>query len=165
MNFREKILSHDSLEGWRRRLHDRGDVVVATNGCFDLLHIGHVEYLESARRLGDVLVVGVNGDASVRTLKGRDRPIFPEADRAAMVAALASVDAVAIFYETDALQFLKAARPSIYVKGGDYCLDTINQTERQWVETHGGRIVILAEVPGISTRRIIRQLHRLGDLV
>ena len=105
-----------------------------TNGCFDLLHVGHVTYLEAARNLGDCLLVGVNGDAGVRELKGTGRPINVEQDRAAVLAALQSVDALSIFPEATATRFLRLAEPDIYVKGGDYTLETLNQEERRAVE-------------------------------
>src|SRR5260221_9118997 len=102
MNFREKILSWESLPAWRKALRDQKKTLVVTNGCFDILHPGHVFYLEAARNEGDVLLVAVNGDASVRELKGPARPINNEGDRAAVVAALASVDAVCIFHDRNA---------------------------------------------------------------
>ncbi|HEV2392497.1 MAG TPA: D-glycero-beta-D-manno-heptose 1-phosphate adenylyltransferase [Verrucomicrobiae bacterium] len=139
----------------------RGKRLVVTNGCFDLLHLGHVTYLEDARKLGDALLVGLNGDASVRTLKGPGRPVNPEADRAAVVAALASVDGVFIFQEQTATAFLKQAQPDIYVKGGDYTLETINQDERRLVEAGGGKVVILPVVPGRSTTRLLETLAKL----
>ncbi|MCP5517329.1 MAG: adenylyltransferase/cytidyltransferase family protein [Verrucomicrobiales bacterium] len=158
MDFRDKILSGDGLANWRAQLRAEGRRLVATNGCFDLLHLGHVTYLEAARRLGDALLVGVNSDASVRALKGPDRPLNAEQDRAAVVAALESVSAVCIFPEREALAFLERTTPDIYVKGGDYTVDTINQTERRLIESIGGRVVVLGGVPGRSTTRL---LHRL----
>ena len=112
----------------------RGKRLVVTNGCFDVLHLGHVTYLETARSQGDALLVGVNGDAAVHELKGPDRPVNPEADRAALLAALESVDGVCIFAEATAIRFLTVAEPDIYVKGGDYTLDTLNQEERRSIE-------------------------------
>lgn len=138
-----------------------GKKLVVTNGCFDLLHLGHVTYLESARNQGDALLVGLNGDDSVRQLKGDSRPLNSETDRAAVVAALQSVDGVCIFAEKTALRFLTAARPDVYVKGGDYTLATINQDERQAVEQGGGSIVILPFVPGKSTTALLEKIARL----
>ena len=132
-----------------------------TNGCFDLLHLGHVTYLETARSQGDALLVGVNSDDAVRQLKGPDRPVTPEDDRAAVLAALESVDGVCIFAESTATRFLAAAQPDIYVKGGDYTLDTLNQEERRTVERAGGRIVIIPFVPGRSTTATLKKIMRL----
>ena len=138
-----------------------GKRLVVTNGCFDLLHLGHVTYLETARQQGDALLVGVNSDAAVRQLKGPERPVTPEDDRAAVVAALESVDGVCIFAESTATRFLAAAQPDIYVKGGDYTLDTLNQDERRTVERAGGRIVIIPFVPGKSTTALLKKIMRL----
>jgi rfaE bifunctional protein nucleotidyltransferase chain/domain len=129
-----------------------------TNGCFDLLHAGHVTYLEAARNLGGALLIGLNSDTSVRSLKGSTRPLNSEQDRATVIAALQCVDGVAIFSETRADRFLQLVLPDIYVKGGDYTLDTLDQTERRTVETAGGRIVILPLVPGKSTTSLIAKI-------
>lgn len=158
MNFRSKLLSLEELAGWRAARRAAGARVVATNGCFDLLHLGHVTYLEAARALGDALLVGVNGDASVRALKGAGRPLNSERDRALVLAALASVDAVYVFPELTALAFLDRVRPDIYAKGGDYSVDTINQEERRFVEGYGGRVVVLGGVPGKSTTQLAHRL-------
>lgn len=131
---------------------------MVTNGCFDLLHLGHVTYLEKARNLGDLLLVGVNSDAAVRGLKGEGRPVNDENDRAAVLAALESVDAICIFPDVRATQFLAAAQPDIYVKGGDYTLETLDQTERRVVEQGGGKIELIPFVPGKSTTRILQKL-------
>ena len=138
-----------------------GKRLVVTNGCFDLLHLGHVTYLETARHEGDALLVGVNSDAAVRQLKGPDRPVTPEEDRAAVLAALESVDGVCVFAEPTATRFLAAAQPDIYVKGGDYTLDTLNREERQTVERAGGKIVIIPSVPGKSTTALLTKISRL----
>jgi len=159
MDFTRKILSAATLPGWREELRRRGRKLVATNGCFDLLHLGHVTYLQQARGLGDALLVGLTCDAQVRRLKGPGRPLNREADRAGVVAALESVDAVLVFAELDARHFLEAARPDIYAKGGDYTLDTINQDERRLLEKLGVAIVILPAVPGQSTSATLRKLQ------
>ena len=138
-----------------------GRKLVVTNGCFDILHLGHVTYLESARNFGDALLVGINGDEATRQLKGPGRPVNAEADRATVLAALASVDGVCIFPEKAATKFLSAARPDIYVKGGDYTLDTLNQDERRAVEQAGGKIVIIPFVPGKSTTAVLEKISRL----
>jgi len=161
VSLREKIIAWDNLPEWRAALRAGGKRLVVTNGCFDLLHVGHVTYLETARHQGDALLVGVNGDAAVRELKGPDRPVTPEQDRAAVLAALESVDGVCIFAAATATRFLAAAQPDIYVKGGDYTLDTLNQDERRTVEQAGGRIVIIPFVPGKSTTALLRKISRL----
>lgn len=132
-----------------------------TNGCFDLLHAGHVVYLETARRQGDCLLVGLNGDASVRALKGEGRPINPEEDRARVLAALQCVDAVCVFPEPAATAFLRVAQPDIYVKGGDYRLETLHPEERSVVEQGGGQIVLVPFVPGKSSTMLLEKLRRL----
>ena len=151
----------EKLPAWRAAMRASGKKLVVTNGCFDLLHPGHVVYLESARNLGDALLIGVNGDDSVRQLKGDGRPVNPEADRAAVLAALQSVDGACIFAEKTATRFLAAAQPDIYVKGGDYTLETLNQDERRAVESGGGKIVIIPFVPGKSTTAILARISRL----
>ena len=131
-----------------------------TNGCFDILHAGHVTYLAAARALGDALLVGLNSDASVRALKGAGRPVNPEQDRATVLAALAAVDGVSLFEEMDALRLLAEVKPDIYAKGGDYTIDTINQPERQMVEGAGGKVVILPGVPGRSTTNVLAKIAK-----
>ena len=159
MSFREKIIAWDTLPQWREALRTSGKRLVVTNGCFDLLHVGHVTYLETARQQGDALLVGLNGDASVRQLKGPDRPVNSEYDRAVVLAALESIDGVCIFAEPTATRFLAAARPDIYVKGGDYNLDTLNQEERRIVEQAGGKIVIVPCFPGKSTTALLKKIN------
>jgi rfaE bifunctional protein nucleotidyltransferase chain/domain len=161
MNAAEKILSQDKLPAWRERLRAAGRRLVVTNGCFDLLHRGHVTYLEAARAQGDALLVGVNADASVRELKGPHRPVNEEDDRAFVLAALACVDGVCIFREKTALRFLTEVKPDIYAKGGDYTIDTINQEERRLVEGMGGKVVVLPGVPGKSTTALLEKISRL----
>lgn len=158
MSLRDKIVAFENLPAWRDRQRAAGRRVVVTNGCFDLIHLGHVVYLEAARALGDCLLVGLNSDASVRVLKGAARPINPEQDRAGVLAALAAVDAVCIFPDLDALNFLRAAEPDIYAKGGDYTIETINQPERRLVEARGSRVVVLPGVAGRSTTATLRRM-------
>ena len=158
MRCAEKILSSNTVERWRQQQHDCGNRVVVTNGCFDLLHAGHVSYLEAAREQGDSLLVGVNSDVTVRELKGPGRPVNSEHDRALVVAALESVNAVFIFPERDAVEFLRKVNPDIYVKGGDYTLDTMNQDERRLIEQMGGRVVLLGHVPGKSTTHLLKKI-------
>jgi D-glycero-beta-D-manno-heptose 1-phosphate adenylyltransferase len=159
VNFREKIIRWDDLVRWRAAQRAARKVLVVTNGCFDLLHLGHVSYLEQARNLGDSLLIGLNGDASVRELKGPQRPINLAQDRAAVLAALESVTAVCIFAERTATRFLSLVQPDIYVKGGDYTLESVDQEERQVVERAGGRMVIIPLVPGKSTTRLLEQME------
>ena len=161
MKSADKIIAWEQLPAWRSALRAKGRKLVVTNGCFDLLHRGHVAYLEAARALGDVLLVGVNSDAGVRELKGPDRPVNPEADRAAVLAALESVDAVCVFTDRTALRFLSAVQPDIYAKGGDYTVDTINQDERRLIEQLGGKVVIVPGVAGKSTTALLEKISRL----
>jgi len=132
--------------------------VVATNGCFDLLHVGHVRFLQDAKKRGDLLIVGVNGDRSVRELKGEGRPVNGEADRAEVVAGLGCVDAVVIFPEKRATEFLRAVRPEVYVKGGDYQADQLDKDEVTVVKEGGGEVQVLALTPGRSTTAVLQKL-------
>jgi rfaE bifunctional protein nucleotidyltransferase chain/domain len=161
MSFRDKILSLAALPAWRRALRDAGKKLVVTNGCFDILHTGHVTYLEAARQQGDALLVGVNGDASVRQLKGEGRPVNSEADRAAVLAALHAVDAVCIFAEMRATGFLSLAQPDIYVKGGDFTVEQLPREERDIVAGFGGKITTAGFVPGKSTTSLLEKIARL----
>ena len=161
MNFEEKIIAWAELPAWRAKVRASGKRLVVTNGCFDLLHRGHVTYLQAARSQGDVLLVGLNSDESVRQLKGADRPLNAEQDRAAVLAALESVDAVCIFAEKTATRFIERAQPDIYVKGGDYTVETLNQDERKVVESAGGKIMVLPVVPGKSTTALLKKLSTL----
>lgn len=158
-SFRDKLISRQDLPAWRKAQRAAGFRVVVTNGCFDLLHVGHATYLEAARALGDRLLVGVNSDASVGRLKGPTRPVNREQDRAALVAALASVDAVCLFDETSAEEFLRLAGPDVWAKGADYTLATLNQNERRAVESVGGEIRFLELVPGRSTTATLQRLQ------
>src|SRR5947207_6462645 len=125
-----KVVSMCELPARLKKMRAGGKKIVATNGCFDLLHAGHVRYLAAARALGDILVVGLNADQSVRELKGADRPINNEKDRAEVLAALESVDFVTIFPELRATHFIEGAAPDVYVKGGDYNSESLNPEER-----------------------------------
>ncbi|MCL4685026.1 adenylyltransferase/cytidyltransferase family protein [Myxococcota bacterium] len=150
---RGKLLSRASAAGAVRAAQRRGERVVFTNGCFDLLHVGHVRSLEQARALGDRLVVAVNRDASVRAQKGAGRPIVPARQRAEVVAALACVDWVLLFGEATPLRAIRALRPDILAKGGDWPLDAI--VGRADVEAWGGRVVRLREVRGARTTSLV----------
>ena len=140
----------------RDSLDKQGKKLVFTNGCFDLLHAGHVRYLNQARALGDAMVVALNSDASVRELKGPTRPINRERDRAEVMAALRAVDAVVIFSEPRATSLIETIRPHVYAKGGDYTVDSLNPEEREALEKVGAEIKILSLVPGRSTTSITR---------
>jgi rfaE bifunctional protein nucleotidyltransferase chain/domain len=160
VSFREKLIGWETLPQWRAAVRAGGKRLVVTNGCFDLLHAGHVAYLETARSHGDALLVGLNGDDSVRQLKGPGRPLNGENDRAAVLAALESVSGVCIFAERRATRFLAAAQPDVYVKGGDYTLETLDAEERGTVEAAGGRIVLIPFVPGKSTTALLNKIAR-----
>jgi len=140
------------------QLRHEGKRVVWTNGCFDILHVGHITYLSRARNEGDVLVVGLNSDASVRAIKGPERPVVSERDRAVVLSAMACVDYLVIFDEPTPLELLDALQPDVYAKGGDYTIDTIVQDERRLVEAYGGRIAIIPGVEGRSTTNIIARI-------
>ena len=158
MNFREKILTADTLPAWREALRNEGRTLAVTNGCFDILHAGHVNYLQSARNEADALLVGLNSDRSTRELKGANRPILTEEDRAAILAALESVNGVFIFDELRATSFLRTAMPDVYVKGGDYTVDDLPAEERAVVNELGGRIVVLGHVPGKSSSDLAKRI-------
>ena len=136
----------------------QGIKIVATNGCFDILHVGHVRFLQAARSLGDLLIVGVNGDESTRQLKGPGRPVNSEWDRAEVVAALGSADIVSIFPQLRATDFLRAAHPSIYVKGGDYSPETLNADEAALLKEIGAEIRVIPFEHGYSTTQLIDKL-------
>jgi formyltetrahydrofolate-dependent phosphoribosylglycinamide formyltransferase len=142
----------------RDLLHAQGKKLVFTNGCFDLLHAGHVRYLEQARALGDALVVALNSDASVRALKGPDRPLNNENDRAEVLAALRAVDAVVVFADDRATGLIETIQPHVYAKGGDYTVDSLNREERAALERVGAEIRILPLVPGRSTTSTINKM-------
>jgi rfaE bifunctional protein nucleotidyltransferase chain/domain len=153
-----QIVPLDDAPAFRAELRKQRRKVVATNGCFDLLHVGHLRYLGEARALGDFLWVGLNGDASVRELKGPTRPITGENDRAEILAALRLVDAVTIFPALRATAFLAAARPDVYVKGGDYTAESLDAEEAAALKACGARIEIVSLVAGKSTSRIVEKM-------
>jgi rfaE bifunctional protein nucleotidyltransferase chain/domain len=155
-----KIVALGELAKRVQQLRAGGKQIVATNGCFDLLHAGHVRYLKAARALGDALVVGLNGDRSVCELKGQERPINKETDRAEVLAALGSVDLVTIFPELRATRFIQLVAPDVYVKGGDYTSETLNIEERAALENVGAKIDIVPFVEGYSTSALIKKLRR-----
>ncbi len=157
-----KIVSIDELRRERQRLRAEGRQLVFTNGCFDILHVGHVRYLQSARNLGDALVVAINSDRSVRELKGAGRPIVNEQERAEMLAALSAVDYVTIFDDISPRALITEILPDILVKGGDYELDEIHGREE--TEAAGGRVLSLPFIEGASTSSIIERVKQvIGD--
>lgn len=158
---RAKIVSLDQLPRRVKELRGAGKKIVATNGCFDLLHVGHIRYLNAARALGDALIVGINGDQSVRELKGAGRPVNSERDRAEIVAALECVDLVAIFPDVRATRFLELAAPDVYVKGGDYNQDTLNAEERRVLQKIGAKIDIVPFEHGYSTSDLLARLSKM----
>jgi len=151
-----KILSHNDLMNERERLHGAGKTLVFTNGVFDILHVGHVRYLSEARALGDALVVAINSDRSVGELKGTDRPLMTENERAEVLAALRAVDYVTTFDEVSPRSLIARLLPDVLVKGGDYTLDQIHGREE--VEAAGGRVVSLPFVADVSTSQIIERM-------
>lgn len=154
-----KIVALDELARISETLRAAGKKLVLTNGCFDLLHVGHVRYLAAARTLGDALAVAVNGDASVQALKGRGRPLNRENDRVEVVAALESVDHVVVFAEVRVTGVIEAVRPAVYAKGGDYTADTLDAEERAALGRSGAEIRIIPFEQGYSTTRVIHQMH------
>lgn len=158
MNPIPKLVSPEELAAIRDRLDAEGKRLVLTNGCFDLLHVGHVRCLAAARELGDALAVALNGDDSVRALKGPTRPIHAEADRAEVLAALAPVDYIAIFHEPRATRLFEIVRPHLYAKGGDYTPESLDGDEAAALRRIGSEIRILPLVPGRSTTSTIARM-------
>ncbi len=155
---RDKLLSRARAVNAVRAARQRGQRIVFTNGCFDLLHVGHVRTLEAARALGDRLVVGLNGDASVRRLKGRGRPLVPARQRAELLAALECVDWVVTFREDTPLGLIRALRPDVLAKGGDWPLDAI--VGRDEVESWGGRVARLRQIAGVRTTTLVERVRQ-----
>lgn len=154
----KKIYDRKALAEQVARWKDAGDKVVFTNGCFDLLHVGHIRYLHGAKELGNKLVVGVNGDDSVRKLKGEGRPLMPADERAEILSALSDVDAVVIFPEPDVRALLRELKPDIHAKGTDYTEESV--PERAVVAEFGGRVAIVGDPKDHSTTALIDQLKR-----
>jgi rfaE bifunctional protein nucleotidyltransferase chain/domain len=161
MTLMHNVLTLSDALTKRTHLHQRGGTLVFTNGHFDLLHVGHLDYLEKARALGDALFVGVNGDPSTEALKGSGRPLVPASERARLLGALWCVDAAIIFEGTTAHALIAALRPEVYVKGGDYRDKPL--PERTLVESYGGRIVLIDLVPGRSTSALIARIKALPE--
>jgi D-beta-D-heptose 7-phosphate kinase/D-beta-D-heptose 1-phosphate adenosyltransferase len=163
MPTRVKIVSRQEAVSRVAHWRAEGRRIAFTNGCFDILHSGHVRTLEAARGHGDMLIVGLNSDESARRLKGKGRPVFSERERAEMIAALGCVDLVVIYPELSALSLIDGLRPDVWVKGGDYLLETVNQEERAFIEGYGGKVVLGERVAGLSTTELIARLRRLGE--
>lgn len=157
---RNKIKTKDELRDILEGLKRRGKKIVFTNGCFDILHVGHVRCLEEASKLGDTLVVALNSDRSVQTIKGPPKPFTPEAARAEVLSALACVDYVVIFDEPDPLELITSLKPNVLVKGGDWTSETT--IGREVVEKAGGKVVIIPQIQGVSTTGIIDRIIKKG---
>ncbi|OIP30032.1 MAG: D-glycero-beta-D-manno-heptose 1-phosphate adenylyltransferase [Deltaproteobacteria bacterium CG_4_8_14_3_um_filter_43_13] len=153
---KNKIEDRKDLKKVVERLKKEGKRVVFTNGCFDLIHVGHTRYLEEAKKLGDILIVAVNSDQSVMTIKGNKRPIIPEEERAEVLSALQCVDFVVIFHEPDPLNIISLLKPDVLVKGGDWSEDAI--IGREVVESIGGKVVRIPEIKGASSSSIIDKI-------
>ena len=151
-----KVLSREALKKEIDRIRSAGKKIAFTNGCFDILHVGHVRYLREARKMGDVLVLALNSDASVRTIKGDRRPLVPEAERADVAAALESVNYITIFDELTPLELIEYLRPDVIVKGGDWAPE--NVVGRDAVKRWGGCVAIVPETPGASTTSIVEKI-------
>ena len=151
-----RILDRDALVGRMNTAKAAGCRIVLANGCFDILHAGHVRYLEGARALGDLLVVGINSDAQVARLKGAGRPILPERERAEMVASLQAVDLVTIFAEPTVTELLLGIKPDVHAKGTDYTAETV--PERDVVRSYGGRVAIVGDPKDHSTSEILKKV-------
>jgi len=162
MNLFGTIVDLDGVRLLRRSLRNEGKRLVLTNGCFDILHSGHVTYLAEARALGDFLLVAINDDASVAALKGPGRPINSVSDRARVLCALRSVDAVVVFHGERIIGVIQAAQPDVYVKGGDYTLDTLHAGERAALEACGAEIHLVSLIEGKSTTRILEAVRSRG---
>jgi len=152
----EKIVDSDSLKDRLNDLRQNGSRIVFTNGCFDILHAGHVRYLSRARSYGDILVVGLNSDRSVKIIKGEKRPIIPEGQRAEVLAGLWCVDYVTLFHESDPLKLIEKLKPDILVKGADWAEEQIVGADVVW--GHGGKVMRVRMVPGVSTTEIIQKI-------
>ena len=159
-----KLRSLPETLAWREALRREGKRVVLTNGVFDLLHTGHLYYLQQARALGDALAIALNADASVRALKGPARPVQSEIERAYALGALACVDAVTIFREPRLTAEIRALRPDVYAKAGDYTLETLDPGERGALEEAGAKIVFMPFLEGFSTTKLIAKIRAAGEV-
>ena len=157
---KNKIKDLNELKNIRSKYKSSNEKVVFTNGCFDLLHIGHVRYLYEAKKQGDILIVALNSDSSVKKLKGNNRPIINENERAELLAALEMIDYIIIFEELTAKKLINNLKPDIYVKGGDYSKETL--TEWETVEKNGGEVKLLKEIKGRSTTSLIKKINEIN---
>lgn len=157
---KNKIKNLEELKKIRSKYKNRSEKVVFTNGCFDLLHIGHVRYLYEAKKQGDILIVALNSDSSVKKLKGNNRPIINESERAELLAALEMIDYIIIFEELTAKKLINNIKPDIYVKGGDYSKESL--TEWTTVEKNGGEVRLLKEIKGRSTTSLIKKINEMN---
>lgn len=153
-----KYKSIEELSAISAQARKAGRLVVFTNGCFDLVHRGHIHLLRQAKALGDILIVGLNSDVSVKSIKGPDRPIMPEADRIELIAALEMVDYVVAYSEPDPYRVIAVIKPNVLVKGGDWSSDQIVGTDV--VEQNGGRVAVIPYLPGFSTTQIIERIKK-----
>ena len=158
-----KIISQPNLATWRAKTKLQGKKVCATNGCFDLLHAGHIKYLYESSKYGDIFIVGCNSDESVRQLKGNGRPVQTEKDRALILSSLECVNFVSVFKEKEAVNFLQIVQPDFYIKGGDYTLDSMDKQEKEAVTTHGGKIIVAPMVQGKSSSSIISKIRHKNE--
>jgi len=158
----EKIHPREKLKRKIDRLRKEGKKIVFTNGCFDILHVGHTRYLKEAKRQGDILILGLNSDESVKALKGEKRPLIPENERADVIASLESVDYVTIFQELTPLELIEYLKPDVLVKGGDWKEDEV--VGRESVGKWGGKVIIIPEIKGSSTTNIIEKIKKVYGL-
>jgi D-glycero-beta-D-manno-heptose 1-phosphate adenylyltransferase len=158
-----KIRSLEELQVQVEELKHNGKTIVLANGCFDLLHVGHIRYLKGARQLGDVLIVGLNNDDSVRQLKGLGRPLMPEGERAEILEAISCVDYIVIFSEPNVERLLLRIRPDIHCKGTDYTADSV--PEREVVRSYGGKVAIVGDPKNHSTRDLIQEVVKKSRFI
>jgi len=157
-----KVFTIETLCPVVERLRRQGKTIVFANGCFDLLHVGHIRYLEGARGLGDALIVGLNSDDSVRQLKGSGRPLMPEEERAEILSAISFVDYIVIFHESNVKRLLLQIRPNVHCKGTDYTVDSV--PEREVVLSYGGRVAIVGDPKDHSTNDLIQKIVRRSSI-
>ncbi|UCE08800.1 MAG: D-glycero-beta-D-manno-heptose 1-phosphate adenylyltransferase [bacterium] len=159
-----KLVTLEQLTNIVDQARSNGKKIAWTNGCFDIIHAGHVDYLEKSKSYGGLLIIGMNSDESVKMLKGELRPIFSEMNRAKVLCSIVYVDYVVIFSERSPIKMIELLKPDYYIKGGDYTIDTIDQAERKVVESYGGEIVLLPMVKGVSSSIIVGKIKKLSDI-
>ncbi len=160
-NFEKKIVSFDEIDEISRSIREENKTIVTSNGCFDILHMGHIKYLQTASEFGDFLIVGINSDSSVKEIKGKKRPVNSEIDRASIVASFGFVDYCVIFSQDTPVELLGIIKPRVHVKGGDYNISEI--VEKKTVEDEGGTVKIIPVTTGYSTTEILNNLRREKD--